>query len=150
MHLRLSISVDKPIQEVFERFADPEFTARVDRNTYGATLLSGKPLSKGAVWKLKLRAPLVGSMQQTQTYTEVDAPYRFAMEIDQRGWSGKEVETFEVGANGAVDVTWDANWKLDWYATPFYLGIRWMVKSGAEVWLADMKQAIESGKDPGA
>ena len=87
-------------------------------------------------------------MEQTQVFKEYDAPDRFVIELKQAGFSGIEIETFEGRDDGSVQVTWDAQWKLDWWALPLYPLIRWKVKSGAELWIRLMKETIEAGRDP--
>jgi len=151
MHLKLvlSISIDEPIQVVFDRFVDPSFDVRVDKNSRSVEMIDpadGGPLSKGSKWVLTLNAPFGQTMTQKQTLSEYESPYRFALELEQKGFSGVEVETFEVGEDGAVQVTWNADWKLDWYVVPLYPLLRWKVKSGSKSWLARMKKAIEAGE----
>lgn len=148
MRVVLSTAIHKPIREVFERFADPEFNTAVDPNSEGAKLIEGKAFSQGAVYRLSLKAPFGGSMEQIQTFTEYEAPDRFTIALEQKGFSGIEIETFEGRDDGAVNVTWDARWDLSWWMVPLYPLVRWKVKSGAELWIALMKETIEAGKDP--
>jgi hypothetical protein len=140
--------VDKPIQEVFRHFADPEFNAKVDLDTRSARLVSGHPLEKDAVYELDIQAPLFGIMHEKQTITEIDPPYRYVVECDQTAMKGPEVETFEVDPDGRVRVTWDAHYRVPIYLFPLAWWMKREMKKKSAVWIGRMKTAIETGEIP--
>ena len=148
LNITLSIVIDKPVREVFERFADPEFNTAIEPGSQGATLVSGQPFTQGMEWRLALDTPWGGTMHQTQRFPEFHPPDWFRIELEQTGFSGYEDESFKHTADGKVEVTWDAHWDVRWWLVPVYPLLRRMVRTGAEHWLELMKEAIESGHDP--
>lgn len=143
-----SIEIDKPIREVFEAFTDPEFNGKVDLDTVAVRRISGVPREKGAKWELDIRAPLFGIMHETQTITEIDPPYRYVVEVDQKPMSGPEVETFDVTPEGRTKVVWESDYDLAWYVVPLYFWLKSQMKTKSAVWIGRMKTALETGVIP--
>ena len=146
LHAEVSTVVERPIREVFERFADANYSNSVDPSQgYGAKLVSGKPFEKGTVWELLLPGPL-GRMTQKQTVCEYESPDHFAVDLVQTGFSGRELWVFSGTEEGAVKVVWTADWTLRWFLRPFRNAVQRKVQSGAEIWIVKMKEAIESDR----
>jgi len=141
-------SIEKPIRDVFLCFADPKVNAHVDVATTDAKHLSGEAYTKGAVWRIDIRGPLGIMIHQKQHMTQVDAPYRLSLALEQPGMTGEEFETFEVEPSGAVHVTWDARYHIKWWMVPLAPFLKRSVRTQAQAWVENMKKAIEGGQQP--
>jgi len=144
----VSTDIEKPIRDVFMCFADPKVNARIDKATRSAELLQGEAYTKGSVWRIRIQGPLGVVVKQTQWMTQVDAPYRQSLRLEQAGMTGEEFETFEVEPSGAVHVSWDARYHLSWWMVPLAPMLRRTVRTQAQRWIEDMKRAIEAGQGP--
>jgi hypothetical protein len=144
----LSVEVQKPIDDVFRSFVDPEFSVNADESTVSATLVKGEPFTKGVVWEVKVKAPLVGTIDQTQELTEYDPPIRYVSFIKRFGTAGPEFYSFDTEADGSVRVTWDAEYRLAVGMVLFYPILKWQESSKAKDWINGMKRAIEATDFP--
>jgi len=151
-HIRAvaSTTIRKPVEEVFQAFANPQYSVMVDPATVSAVLIGGEPFSKGAEYEVTIKAPffLMKNIKEKQVYTEYDPPHRLTIDVSQDSMSGPENEIFDVAEDGAVTVKWIANYELRGMMAWLSKLIERMAQSKGQIWIDNMKQTIEMGRKP--
>lgn len=115
----LSVTIDRPVEDVFAVLTDPTQSSKWSANAIEAELITPGPPGVGSRRRAVAKGPFGGTMENVMEVTELDPHRKVALELISAPWggTGRTWYTFTPAEGGTrVDWTWEMEpagiWKL--------------------------------------